>query len=120
MRALRMGLDIRGLIGFLIVITGSVGALVQSASAEDVQAALEKANVYIDVAKNTERAVDSWDRYKSWVDMKKGPTGKERYISYGLYSLYDVKDEIAKAEAAAGQPPAQPELDAAVKRYIAA
>ena len=52
--------------------------------------------------------------------MKKGPTGKERYISYGLYSLYDVKDEIAKAEAAAGQPPAQPELDAAVKRYIAA
>lgn len=86
----------------------------------ELQAAIAKSNAYTSLANRTLRAVESWDRYKSWVDMKKGPTGKERYISYGLYSLYDVKDEIAKAEAATGQPPAQPELDGAVKRYIAA
>lgn len=86
----------------------------------ELQAAIAKSNAYTSLANRTLRAVRSWDRYKSWVDMKKGPTGKERYISYGLYSLYDVKDEIAKAEAATGQPPAQPELDGAVKRYIAA
>ena len=86
----------------------------------ELQAAIAKSNAYTSLSNRTIRAIESWDRYKSWVDMKKGPTGKERYISYGLYSLYDVKDEIAKAEAAAGQPPAQPELDAAVKRYIAA
>lgn len=86
----------------------------------ELQAAIAKSNAYTSLSNRTIRAIESWDRYKSWVDMKKGPTGKERYISYGLYSLYDVKDEIAKAEAAAGQPPAQPELDGAVKRYIAA
>jgi hypothetical protein len=86
----------------------------------ELQAAITKSNAYTSLSNRTIRAIDSWDRYKSWVDMKKGPTGKERYISYGLYSLYDVKDEIAKAEAATAQPPAQPELDAAVKRYIAA
>jgi hypothetical protein len=86
----------------------------------ELQAAIAKSNAYTSLSNRTIRAIESWDRYKSWVDMKKGPTGKERYISYGLYSLYDVKDEIAKAAAAAGQPPAQPELDGAVKRYIAA
>lgn len=86
----------------------------------ELQAAIAKSNAYTSLSNRTIRAIESWDRYKSWVDLKKGPTGKERYIDYGLYSLYDVKDEIAKAEAAAGQRPAQPELDAAVKRYIAA
>jgi hypothetical protein len=86
----------------------------------ELQAAIAKANAFTSLANRTLRAIESWDRYKSWVDLKKGPTGKERYITYGLYSLYDVKDEIARAEAAVGQPPAQPELDGAVKRYIAA
>ncbi len=40
--------------------------------------------------KSTQRAIMSYDRYLSWCckNMKKGPTGKERYISYGLYALY--------------------------------
>ena len=86
----------------------------------ELQAAIAKSNAYTSLSNRTIRAIESWDRYKSWVDMKKGPTGKERYISSGLSSRDDVQDVIAKAEAAAGQPPAQPELDAAVKRYIAA
>lgn len=123
MRASRIGQNIRGLTGFLILIAGSVGALafivpVQSASAQDVQAALQKANVYIEVTKMTERAVESWERYASWVNMKTGPTGKERYISYGMYDLYDLAGLLKEARAAAGKEPSVPKLDAAMARYI--
>jgi hypothetical protein len=86
----------------------------------DLQAAIAKANAYTSLANRTLRAIDSWNRYTSWVDLKRGPTGKERYITYGLYSLYDVKTEIEKAQAAAGAQPSQPALDEAAKRYIAA
>lgn len=123
MRASRIGQNIRGLTGFLILIAGSVGALapivpVQSAPAQDVQAALQKANVYIEVTKMTERAVESWERYASWVNMKTGPTGKERYISYGMYELYDLAGLLKEARAAAGTEPSVPKLDAAMTRYI--
>lgn len=39
---------------------------------------------------NIQRAIQSYDRYRSWCckNLKTGPTGKERYISYGLYGLY--------------------------------
>ena len=52
--------------------------------------------------------------------MKKGPTGKERYIDYGLYSLYDVTGEIAKAEEATAREPKLPTIDATVLQYIKA
>ena len=58
------------------------------AAAEDVDEAIQKANLYIEVARMTERARDSWERYASWVNMKTGPTGKERYISYGMYEAF--------------------------------
>ncbi len=67
----------------------------------ELQAAITKSNAYTALMNRTLRAIQSWERYASWVDMKKGPTGKERYISYGLYSLYDVTGEIRKAEEAA-------------------
>lgn len=86
----------------------------------DLDAAIAKSNAYIALMNRTLRAVESWNRYTSWVNVKSGPTGKERYIDYGLYSLYDVKDEIAKARGALGEPPPTPELDAAFTRYIEA
>lgn len=89
------------------------------AVAAEVDVALDKANAYIELTKTTERAVDSWDRYQSWVDVKSGPTGKERYIDYGLYDLYDtaglarqVRELAAKAPDAA--------IDTAVARYLTA
>jgi len=85
-----------------------------------LQAALGKSRAYVDLMNRTMRAVQSWNRYKSWVDMRRGPTGRERYISYGLYSLYDVRGEIEKASQAATQEPAFPNLDDAVRRYIQA
>jgi hypothetical protein len=60
-------------------------------------------------------------RYAGWVDMKAGPTGKERNI-HGVYTLSesDVKacgEPVAKA---ADAPLALPSLDAAAKAYSAA
>lgn len=114
MRASPIGQVIRGLTGLLVLTAGSTGAL-----AQDVQAAIQKANAYIEVTKFTERAVESWERYQSWVNMKTGPTGKERYISYGMYDLYDfLAGPLNEARAAAGAEPSVPKLDAVMTRYI--
>lgn len=83
-----------------------------------LQAAIAKSNAYTALMNRTLRAVESWGRYASWVDMRRGPTGRERYISYGLYSLYDVRGEIEKAEQALTREPALPDLDDAIRRYI--
>ncbi|MGX5737165.1 YiiG family protein [Bosea thiooxidans] len=87
---------------------------------ENRQAAITKSNAYTALMNRTLRAIQSWERYGSWVDMKKGPTGKERYISYGLYSLYDVNDEIRKAEEATAREPKLSTIDATVLQYIKA
>ncbi len=106
------------------LIAGTMAALApvlmaQGAAAQDVRAAIQKANLYIEVATMTERAVDSWERYASWVNMKTGPTGKERYISYGMYPVYDISGLLKEARRA-DLKPSTPKLDAAVKRYMEA
>jgi hypothetical protein len=98
--------------------TGPVERPPEAGSDAELQAALGKSRAYVDLMNRTMRAVQSWNRYKSWVDMRRGPTGRERYISYGLYSLYDVRGEIEKAAQAVAQAPAFPELDDVVRRYI--
>lgn len=81
------------------------------------QRLISKMNAYVGLLNRTLRASDSLSRYASWVNMKSGPTGKERII-YGLYSVYDVRDEIAKAKEAAKAEPALPTLDAAMLSYV--
>lgn len=83
------------------------------------QATTRKLNAYVGLLNRTLRAQESLARYASWVDMKAGPTGRERII-YGLYSLYDVRKEIETARAATVAAPVIPDLDAAVAAYIAA
>ena len=90
------------------------------AADDDLQAAITKSNAYTGLMNRTLRAIQSWERYGSWVDMKKGPTGKERYITYGLYSLYDVNSEIKKAEEAMAREPKLPAIDETMGRYIKA
>lgn len=98
----------------------ALGAVAAPAVAEDVRPAIEKANLYIETAKNTERAVESWERYASWVNVKTGPTGKERYLTYGMYELYDVEPLLKEARDAAGRAPRADALDAVMVRYISA
>ncbi len=90
-----------------------------AAQSDATQAVIAKLNAYVGLLNRTLRASESLSRYESWVNMKSGPTGKERIV-YGLYSLYDVRDEIEKAKAAIPEAPAMPELDAAMPGYIAA
>jgi len=108
--------------GALLAVAASVGAPAfaqdRPAPNAELQAAIAKSNAYTALLNRTLRAVESWDRYRSWVNMQRGPTGRERYIVYGLYSLYDVRGEIEKAEQAVTQEPALPDLDDAMRRYI--
>lgn len=92
-----------------------------SAQAEDagLNAATAKFNAYVVFMNRSLRAVQSLDRYKSWVNMKTGPTGRESII-YGLYDVYDTTREAAAASAALTQDPLLPDLDSAMRDYIAA
>lgn len=93
-------------------------ALAQTSSETDVSdAAIGKMNAYVEFLNRSLRASESLQRYDSWVDMKKGPTGKEKVV-YGLYSLYDVRDEIAAVEEAAKAEPKMADLDAAMVAYV--
>src|SRR5690606_30706254 len=65
----------------------------------ELQALIRKSNAYVGLLNRTLRAVESWNRYTSWVKVKTGRTGRERII-YGLYGLYDVRGEIGKAREA--------------------
>ncbi|WFR99044.1 YiiG family protein [Rhizobium tumorigenes] len=88
-----------------------------SAPASATQLAVTKMNAYVKFMNDTLRATDSLQRYRLWVNMSKGPTGKERII-YGLYSLYDVGQQIDAVKKAAVSEPAMPDLDAAMMAYL--
>ena len=79
----------------------------------------QKFDAYVAYMNRTLRVLDSLARYRSWVNMKTGPTGRERLI-YGAYEVYDTKDEKAAAETALAAAPQLPDLDDAVRAYIAA
>jgi hypothetical protein len=101
----------------ILAMLGSAPAHSQESAGLD--AAIRKANAYVALMNRTLRASESWSRYTSWADAKNGPTGKERIV-YGLYGLYDVRDEIANALKASAEPPAWTEADETLKRYVAA
>lgn len=69
-------------------------------SNEELEAQFSKFNAILNLLtdKGTQRAVMSYDRYRSWCckSLKKGPTGKERYIAYGLYELFPINWEDYK------------------------
>ncbi len=122
--SLRSGLAAAAIGFFAVAAVTPMPARAQPAPAVQQDPALAaeigKVNAYTGLMNRTLRAVESWQRYASWVDMRRGPTGRERYISYGLYSLYDVTRELAAARQAMVSPPERPALDEAVGRYILA
>ena len=79
---------------------------------------MEKTNLYVRALNAVSAAQRSYDRYASWVDVKKGPTGKERYISYGLYDISKSSvEEVTRAAKKGPQlKPALPELDGTIIR----
>jgi hypothetical protein len=77
---------------------------------------VEKTNLYVKALNAVSSAQRTYDRYASWVDVNKGPTGKERYISYGLYEISPSRVDDIRQAAQKGPAlrPALPELDEAV------
>jgi len=97
------------------------GAPVAQASDED-QALGEKLNGYIrDCLNRYSKSIHSAEeRYFSWADSKKGPTGKERNV-YGVYEISTdpepCRSAIAKSNAA---PPKKPDVEKLAEAYSAA
>lgn len=88
-------------------------------AADALAATTQKFNAYVEYMNRTLRVSSSLDRYRSWVNMRTGPTGRERLI-YGAYEVYDTKDEKAAAEKAMAAAPHLPDLDEAMAAYIKA
>ncbi len=65
---------------------------------------VEKSNLYVKAINALGRVKQSYERYGSWVDLKKGHTGKEPYITYGLYDLNSSEVERIREAAAKGPP----------------
>ena len=84
----------------------------------EFQSLVEKTNLYVKALNAVSNAQRTYDRYASWVEVKKGPTGKERYISYGLYEISkSAVDEVKQAAQKGPQlKPALPDLDAVIVR----
>jgi len=108
-----------------VLFAASFHAVAAAAQGYEVQEAdldkwITKNNAYVKLLNESLRARDSWDRYLSWVNLERGPTGKERII-YGLYSVgaSSAKESIAAARKAADSAPSAPALDAAAKELAA-
>jgi len=82
---------------------------------------IAKSNAVVALLNTSQRAQDSINRYASWVNMKTGPTGKERII-YGLYSVgvSSTQGAVNKARQAIFEKPAIPPLDAATQELTEA
>lgn len=89
---------------------------------EKFQARVAKTNMYVKALNSVASVRRTYDRYTSWVDLRKGVTGKERYITYSLYSInQSTADEFsAAAQKGPQMSPAMPELDEAIVELSAA
>ena len=115
---------------FVVIAAAAIGttislpALAQNSTAAsqdaELKAMLLKKNVYTKLYNETLSFDSSWGRYASWVDLKRGPTGKERYIDYGIYSVNidSVHRAVADAAPLTTQDPKIPELDGAVQDLL--
>jgi len=117
--ALILAIIATGLSGFASAQVAPTDAANAGAKDESLEASVGKMNAYVALLNRSLRAVQSLDRYKSWVNMKTGPTGRESIV-YGLYQVYDTTKETERATAALTQPPLLPDLDTAMRDYIAA
>lgn len=89
-------------------------------SEEQLQDWIGKLNGHTKLLNASLRAVSAWSRYRSWVNIKTGPTGKESII-YGLYSVSQstAQSALETARKAYEAEPRISPLDEASQRYAA-
>ena len=93
---------------------------VQAPTTSEELPIIEKLNAYtFGVNRMAFRTRESYERYRSWVDMETGPTGKERHI-YGLYKLYNLQPVLDRYNQAKAKAPRLPELERAGTAYVQA
>ncbi len=82
------------------------------------QTLVEKTNLYVKALKAARGIQRSYDRYASWVEVKKGPIGTERSIDNGLpeISSSTLQEIVEAGQKGAGLWPPLPGLDAAAQK----
>lgn len=63
------------------------GAASAPAGEAELQAAITKSNAYTALMNRTLRAIQSWERYASWVDMKKADRQGALHLLWALQPL---------------------------------
>jgi hypothetical protein len=82
---------------------------------------VEKTQLYTKALNATRAVQKSYDRYASWVDVKTGPTGKERSIDSGIPDLSNAVQNIADAgKNGPGMWPPLPNADIAAQKLAEA
>ena len=82
---------------------------------------VEKTQVYTKALSAARAVQKSYDGYASWVDMKTGPTGKEKSIESGLTDINSAHQEIADAgKNGPGMWPPLPNVDSAAQKLAGA
>lgn len=79
---------------------------------------VEKTNLYVKALKAARSIQRSYDRYASWVDVKKGPTGMERSIDDGLYDISSsaLQEIVDAGQKGPGMWPPLPNVDAMAQK----
>jgi hypothetical protein len=75
------------------------------------QSLVEKTDLYVKALKDARSIQRSYDRYASWVDVKKGPTGKEPSIESGLPEISNVQEIVDAGKKGPGMWPPLPNVD---------
>ena len=82
---------------------------------------VDKTQLYTQALHATRAVQKSYDHYASWVDVKVGPTGKEKSIDSGVPDIGGALPEIAEAgRKGAGMWPPLPSVDAAAQKMVEA
>ena len=78
---------------------------------------VDKTAIYTKALNAARMVQKAYDKYASWVDMKTGPTGKEKAIASGLPDISGaVQDIDAAAKSGPGMWPPLPNVDAAAQK----
>lgn len=79
---------------------------------------VDKTQVYTNALRASRAVQKSFERYASWVDLKTGPTGKEKSIDSGLPDISSALPEITDAgKKGPGMWPPLPGADGMVKKW---
>jgi hypothetical protein len=101
----------------LAAVAAGRGQTIADLPEDKFKSVVEKTQLYCKALNATRAVQKSYDRYASWVDIKAGPTGKEKAIETGLPDISGALQEIADAgKKGPGLWPPLPSVDAVAQK----